>query len=156
MNTSVSSKRICSKLSASKMNQLRPSPKTSQQPNSSKLDKEHILKMIEMWEAENNEPFEAEPVSVESEEGLEEIDDVYETPEANEDEAMHDVRERQRMIEIEIKERMAAERKLAQRKDIGQRIGQFCENTQNRISKAMTRAKSVEMTVALKGQENED
>jgi len=92
MHPAVSSNRRCLKPSAERLNQLNLSSKANQQSTTSKIAKEQILKMIEKWETENNETFEADNEATASEEGLVEIDEVEDTPRANEEDAMNDIR----------------------------------------------------------------
>lgn len=130
--------RLSSKTLASKLNQLRPKPKTEAQPESSKLDKEHILKMIEMWEAEHNEPFQTEQDNEVTEEGLQEVNDDEDTP--VESEIVNDVRERQRLIELEIRQRRLAESQALKK----QRMAQITTKKETRKNNSFSRAKPTE------------
>jgi len=69
------------------------------QAKNSKIDKEHIQRMIELWEAENNESFSGESRETPIEDGLQEINEDHNTPENNDD-AIEDERYYQKMLEL--------------------------------------------------------
>jgi translocator protein len=80
------------------------------QAKNSKLDKEHIQRMIELWEAENNESFSGESTET-AENGLQEIAEDHNTPDNHD--TIEDERYYQRLLELEIKARRNAQKASA-------------------------------------------